>query len=94
MAQKITGQTIDMGDGGPLVDVDTAVLDLLEDVARAGRQRQHAALAQLITFARGEHLAIWAVYDDGVRRSITSMDRSTREIVLAPMEAETGEDDA
>lgn len=97
MAEKITGITVDYGQGEPLLDVDTAILDLLEDLGRAGRQRQIIALRQLIDVAK-QALGPWHIYEGKVdseaplpiklQREIRSYNYATRVIVLEPPDSE------
>jgi hypothetical protein len=84
MARIITGQSYDLDDGSPLVDVDTAVLQLLDELSE--RPRVRTALAALINFASNEQQP-WIVFENGsdVRREIEAMNRATRALVLKPL---------
>lgn len=85
MANIITGLTWDMGDGSPLLDVDTAVIQLLDELDK--RPRVRSALGALINFAANEQQP-WTIWEDGlsVKREIEGMNRATRVIVLKALE--------
>jgi hypothetical protein len=101
MAEQITGAKIDVGPNVPLLDVDTAIVHLLEDLHRAGRTNEAHALGHLVRVAR-QVFDPWYVYDGYAdpalklpthrQREIRSYDYENRVIVLEPMEEE--DDDA
>ena len=91
--RKITGQTVDPGDGSPLIDVDTAVLALHEQLGREGARRAQNALGVLINFASkasADAAAPWHVFEDTLagpmQREIARYDYAGRSIHLAPEE--------
>jgi hypothetical protein len=94
MAQKITGLTLDVGPNLPLLDVDTAIVHLLEDLQRAGRTNEMQAVQALVQEARKSTMP-WNIYEawpEGENviareyaRDIKSIDTVTRVIVLEPM---------
>jgi hypothetical protein len=53
MASKITGAQLEYDANAPLIDVDTALEDLAEDLQRAGRIRQLHALRHVCAVAAG-----------------------------------------
>lgn len=99
--RKITGQTVDPGDGSPLIDVDTAILALYEQLGREGARRAQNALGALINVASTEQLP-WRIIewpDNGDmgkqrERTIASVNHSTRVIALVPEDEEEADGSA
>lgn len=93
MASKITGAQVEYDPNAPLIDVDTAIEDLAEDLSRSGRRRQLIALQHLCSVARQSVLP-WVVYDGlinkAAEREIDLRNVTTRVIVLKPKEEENG----
>lgn len=86
MAQKITGAQIEFDSNAPLIDVDTAIEDLAEDLSRAGRIRQLHALRHLTIIARQvQFLPGFEVQDEEASRVIRSVNLTTGVIVLEPL---------
>lgn len=88
MASKITGAQVEYDPASPLIDVDTAIEDLAEDLQRSGRNRQLVALQQLCAVARSV-LRDWVVTEgDGTTRAIKEFSNEAHVIVLEPQESE------
>jgi hypothetical protein len=67
MAEQITGAKLDVGPNVPLLDVDTAIVHLLEDLHRAGRTNEAHAVRHLVAVARemAQMPEGWGVVLDG-----------------------------
>jgi hypothetical protein len=78
MAQKITGAQLEYDANAPLIDVDTALEDLAEDLQRAGRVRQLHALRHVCSVAASAMQEKQASKQDEVKAATGKRQRTQR----------------
>ena len=88
---KITGMTVDPGNGEPIIDVDTQLLALHDELTRSGQRRAANALASLMNVASNSQRP-WQVREvDGQTRLPQAYNDTTRVMILEPLEEATKE---
>jgi hypothetical protein len=78
MASKITGAQLEYDANAPLIDVDTALEDLAEDLQRAGRIRQLHALRHVCAVAASAMQEKQAAKQDEVKAATGKLRQGTQ----------------